>query len=70
MRHIIIILSSSRTNCTKNAVKDEEEEYGQGIHEAGETALFRAPAPESREPGTIMEDSPVLLERGSPSTCE
>ena len=52
----------------KNA--EEKEANGQRLHETGELALFRAPAPESRVPGLIMEDSPVLLERGSPSTCE
>ena len=74
------ILPSLRTNCTRIAEKaepsweaknaEEKDENGQGLHETGEMALFRAPAPESREPGPIMEDSPILLERGSPSTCE
>ena len=77
----LYITPTSRTNCTRNAVvkdetseeaknAEEKEENGKGLREAGEMALFRAPAPESREPGPILEESPVLLERGSPSTCE
>ena len=52
----------------KNA--EQEEENAQGLNETEEMALFRAPAPESDGHGPIMEDSPVLLERGSSSTCE